>query len=64
MDGQEAVVAEIQLLQKVIHVMVTREGTLVEMQVPERRADETRQEHILRKEKERILVINPNYYME
>jgi hypothetical protein len=44
--------------------MITREGTLVEMQVPERRHDELRQEHVLRKEKERILVINPNYYIE
>ena len=64
LDGQAAVVAEIQLLQKVIHVMVAREGTLVEMQVPERRAGETRAEHVLRREKERVLVVNPNYYME
>jgi hypothetical protein len=63
-DGEEAVVAEIQLLQKVIHVMVAREGTLVEMQVPERRSGESREEHVLRREKERILVINPNYYIE
>jgi hypothetical protein len=57
-------VAEIQLLQKVISVMVSREGTLVEMQVPERRTGETREEHVLRREKERILIVNPNYYIE
>ena len=34
------------------------------VQVPERRAGETRAEHVLRREKERILVINPNYYLE
>jgi hypothetical protein len=34
------------------------------VQVPERRAGESRQEHVLRREKERILIINPNYYME
>jgi hypothetical protein len=51
--GQDTVVAEVQLMQKVIAVMVNNEGTLVEMQVPEQR-----------KEKERVLMINPNYYME
>lgn len=56
--------AEIQLLQKVISVMVSREGTLVEMQVPERRTGETCEEHVLRREKERILIVNPNYYIE
>ena len=52
------------MMQKVIQVMVSREGTLVEMQVPERRAGEGRQEFIVRREKERVLIINPNFYME
>lgn len=34
------------------------------IQVPERRADESREQHVLRREKERVLIINPNYYME
>lgn len=62
--GEPQVVSEIQLMQKVIQVMVSREGTLVEMQVPERRAGEGRQEFIVRREKERVLIINPNFYME
>ena len=56
--------AEIQLMQEVIQVMVSREGTLVEMQVPERKAGEGRQEYIIRRAKERVLIINPNFYME
>lgn len=57
-------VAEIQLIQRVIHVMLSRHGTLVEMRVPERHAGEGREEYAVRKEKERVLIINPNYYME
>jgi hypothetical protein len=64
LQGQQDIIAEIQLMQKVIQVMVAREGTLVEMQVPERAAGEGRQEFLVRREKERILIINPNYYME
>lgn len=51
-------------MQKVIQVMLSREGTLIEMQVPDRRAGEGRQEYVTRREKERVLVINPNFYME
>ena len=61
---EKEVHAEIQLMQEVIQVMVSREGTLVEMQVPERKAGEGRQEYIIRRAKERVLIINPNFYME
>lgn len=44
--------------------MLAREGTLVEMQVPERHPGEGREEYAVRKEKARVLIINPNYYME
>lgn len=64
LQGQDEVVAEIQLIQRVIHVMLAREGTLVEMRVPERHPGEGREEYAVRKEKERVLIINPNYYME
>lgn len=64
LQGQEEVVAEIQLLQRVIHVMLSRHGTLVEMRVPGRAAGEGREEYAVRKEKERVLIINPNYYMD
>jgi hypothetical protein len=64
LSSQEEVVAEIQLMQRVIHVMLSREGTLVEMRVPQRRANESRQEYVVRMEKERVLVINPNFYMD
>lgn len=44
--------------------MLSRHGTLVEMRVPERLAGEGREEYAIRKEKERVLIINPNYYMD
>jgi len=60
----EDVAAEYHLLKKVIHVMVAREGVLVEMQVPARREGEGDTDYVARRERERLLIINPNYYLE
>jgi hypothetical protein len=62
--GQDAVVAEVELMQKVIGTMVEREGTLVVMQVPAQREGEEREAYVVRKEKERVLILNPSYRME
>jgi hypothetical protein len=50
LGGEDSVEAEVQLVQGVIDLMVSREGTLLRMLVPEQREDE-----------DVVLIINPNY---
>jgi hypothetical protein len=64
LDKQDAVMAEVQRMQRVFAAMVDREGTLVEIQVPERREGEEHAMYQVRRAKERVLTINSNYYLE
>jgi hypothetical protein len=64
LDGEEAVLAEVGLMEKVIAVMVGREGSLVEMQAPEQREGEEDWRFQVRRARERVLIVNPNYHLE
>jgi hypothetical protein len=64
LDRQDAVEAEVQLMQRVIAVMVRHEGTLMEMHQLERRQDEEPAAYQARRERERVLIINSSYYLE
>ena len=58
----EAIVEEIVLLSKCIHVLVSRDGTLVEVGTPAQRTGEARADYLTRHQKERVLMINPNFH--
>jgi MCM6 C-terminal winged-helix domain len=61
---EEAVAAEVQLMQKVIAVMVGREGSLVEMRAPEQLEGEDTGQFQVRRARQRVLIVNPNYHLE
>jgi hypothetical protein len=64
LNGLDAVQAEVHLMEKVIAVMVGREGSLVEQQAPKRHAGEEHWRYQVRKARERVLIVNPNYHLE
>jgi hypothetical protein len=64
LDGQEAVAAEVRAMELVIAVMVRREGTLAEMDTPKRHQGEDKWQYQVRKARERVLIITPNYHLE
>jgi hypothetical protein len=45
-------------------VMVGREGSLVEMRAPKRHEGDEHRQYEVRKARERILIVNPNYHLE
>jgi hypothetical protein len=64
LDGEEAVMAEVRAMEMVIAVMVGREGTLAEMDAPKRHNGEEYWQYQVRKARQRVLIINPNYHLE
>jgi hypothetical protein len=64
LNGLDAAQAEVRAVELVIAVMVGSESSLVEQQAPKRHEDEEHWRYQMRKARERVLIVNPNYHLE